>query len=92
MTSRRRHALGRTLTGLCAASLLLTSLSGCGSRPKVEVSADTSCEVFRHIGANDAQIGVFRDNWTVMESYADQIIAHNMEYDKRCTSPGGAAP
>jgi len=63
------------------AAILL--LSAC-SPPLPIVSADTSCERFRHISATDAQIKVFADNWDVMESYADQIVAFNIEYDKHC--------
>lgn len=67
---------------------MLTSASGCADRPPPPiVSADTSCERFRHISANDAQIKVFTDNWEVMESYADQVIEHNIEYDKKCLGP-----
>ena len=58
-------------------------LSACADKPPI-VSADTSCERFRHISATDAQIKVFADNWDVMESYADQIVSHNVEYDAQC--------
>jgi hypothetical protein len=59
-------------------------LSACAEQPPPIVSADSSCERFAHISADDAQRKVFADNWAVMESYADQIIAHNIEYDRRC--------
>lgn len=81
------------LRSMCVASLLLTSLTSCGDR--VEISADISCELFRHIGANDAQIQVYKDNWTVMESYADQVIANNIAYDEHCIKSeekGAASP
>lgn len=75
-------------TTLLSACLMLTSVSGCADRPPPPiVSADTSCERFRHISANDAQIKVFTDNWEVMEGYADQVIEHNIEYDKKCLGP-----
>lgn len=59
------------------------SVAACSSPPPI-VSADTSCERFRHISATDAQIRIFADNWAEMESYADQVVAHNVEYDKHC--------
>jgi sugar (pentulose or hexulose) kinase len=58
-------------------------LSACADKPPI-VSADTSCERFRHISANDAQIKVFSDNWEGMESYADAVVAHNITYDEHC--------
>jgi hypothetical protein len=67
-----------------SAWLLLASLSACAEPLPPIVSADTACERFAHISATDAQRKVFADNWDVMEAYADQIIAHNIEYDKRC--------
>lgn len=73
-----------------AAALTILLLSACA--PQLPpVSADTSCERFRHISATDAQIKVFADNWEVMESYADSVVAHNIEYDKHCLS-GPPAP
>lgn len=67
-----------------AAAIALVALSACGNNPPPIVSADTSCERFAHISANDAQIQVFKDNWSVMESYADQVIVHNEMYDRHC--------
>lgn len=66
-----------------AAAIAILLLAGCADKPPI-ISADTSCERFRHISATDAQIKVFADNWEVMESYADQVVAFNIEYDKRC--------
>lgn len=68
---------------LCAAWLLLTSLTACGE-PEPLRTTDTSCDRFAHISATEMQIKVFADNWDVMESYADQIVAHNIEFDKTC--------
>lgn len=65
------------------AGVLILLLSACAEKPLV-ISADTSCERFRHISANDEQIKVFSDNWAAMESYADQVLAHNAEYDAHC--------
>lgn len=48
------------------------------------MSADTYCERARHISATDAQLDVFKANWAVMESYADQVVAHNITYDSAC--------
>ncbi len=69
-----------------AAALIFLLLTACGDKPPI-VSADTSCERFAHISATDAQIKVFADNWEVMEPYADQIVQHNIEYDKSCLGP-----
>jgi hypothetical protein len=62
-------------------------LTGCGKEPPV-VSGDTYCEKARHISATDAQIEVFKANWPVMESYADQVVAHNITYDGDCLGAG----
>jgi formylmethanofuran dehydrogenase subunit A len=66
-----------------AAALLYTLLAACAPPPLI-ISADTSCERFRHISATPAQIKVFSDNWEVMESYADAVVAHNITYDEHC--------
>lgn len=54
-----------------------------GSPPPI-VSADTSCDRFKHISATDVQITAIKGNWPLWESYARQIAAHNTEYDRRC--------
>ena len=77
----RARTRGRGYLYATAAALLL--LTACADKPPI-VSADTSCERFRHISATDAQIKVFADNWEVMESYADQAVAHNIAYDGHC--------
>jgi hypothetical protein len=69
------------------AAVAILLLSACGSNPPV-ISGDTSCERFRHISATPAQIKVFADNWEVMETYADQIVSHNVEYDAHCLRGG----
>lgn len=75
---------GRLLIATLASSLLLTNLTGCGDKTPPIVSGDTYCEKARHISATEAQIEVFRANWDVMESYADQVVAHNLTYDGDC--------
>src|SRR5687768_3466764 len=75
----------RLVAGPAVAILLL---SACSSNPPI-ISGDTSCERFRHISATPAQIKVFADNWEVMETYADQLVSHNLEYDRHCL---GVAP
>ena len=97
---RYRHECGSRLLSLCAfrgatparfrcvsfhaaVALGILLVSACAEKPLI-VSADTSCEKFRHISATDEQIKVFADNWAVMESYADQILTHNAVYDAAC--------
>lgn len=73
---------------MSASCLILLSLSGCGSQgPTFKVTADTSCEKYRHISASDEQIEVFTKNWGVMKSYAQQVAAHNAVFDKDCLAP-----
>ena len=36
------------------------------------------------IAATDAQADYLEANWPLMEGYADQVIAHNIEYAKQC--------
>lgn len=88
--SLTRTGFGRAVSDSvrAAAAVAILLLSACSSNPPI-ISGDTSCERFRHISANDAQIKVFADNWEVMESYADAIVAHNLEYDRHCL---GVAP
>lgn len=76
------------LLGFALHAALILSLTACADKPPI-VSADTSCESYRYVSANDAQVKVFADNWEVMESYADQVISNNIEYTKKCL---GVAP
>lgn len=70
---------------MSASYLILLSLIGCGDRqPVFKVTADTACEKYRHISASDEQIEVFTKNWGVMKSYAQQVAAHNVVFDKDC--------
>ena len=65
-------------------SLGLTMLSsGCGKAPVI-ISADTSCERFRHISANDEQRAAIKADWGLWETFARQIADHNDEYDAAC--------
>lgn len=69
---------------LCAASLLLISATSCSKPEPPVVSGDLSCERFRHISATPAQINVLVGDEDLWGSYTDQIVAHNIEYDKAC--------
>jgi hypothetical protein len=74
---------------MCFAYPAILLLGGCLFNTELPPpSADTSCERFRHISATPAQIKVYQDNWEVMESYADQILSHNIEYDGHCLKEG----
>ncbi len=73
---------------MSASCLILLSLSGCASQgPVFKVTADTACEKYRHISASDEQIEVFTKNWGVMKTYAQQVAAHNVTFDKDCLAP-----
>jgi outer membrane biogenesis lipoprotein LolB len=71
-----------------AAAVAILLLTACADKPPI-VSADTSCERFRHISFNDEQIKAVAADWTLWESVADQVVQHNLEYDKHCL---GVAP
>lgn len=73
------------LTTLFVGWLLLTSATSCADPPVP--SADTSCERFRHISATDKQIDVLMGDEDFWGSYTDQIVSHNIEYDKACLGP-----
>ena len=65
-------------------SLGLTMLSSaCGKAPVI-ISADTSCERFRHISADDDQRAAIKADWGLWETFARQIAAHNEVYDAAC--------
>ena len=67
-------------------SLALTmSSSGCDRRPIV-ISADTSCERFRHISANDEQRAAIKADWGLWETFARAVATHNDVYDAACTA------
>ena len=51
------------------------------------VSGDLSCDRFRHISATQAQIDLIKANYDLMESWVDQIAAHNASYDDACATP-----
>lgn len=66
--------------------------TGCGERQQpVIVAVDTSCEKYRHISATPEQISIIERFWSVMESWARQVAAHNKEYDGDCLKPAPAA-
>lgn len=48
------------------------------------ISADTSCERFRHISANDEQRAAIKADWGLWESFARQVASHNDAYDEQC--------
>lgn len=48
------------------------------------ISADTSCERFRHISANDEQRAAIKADWGLWETLARQIADHNDAYDAHC--------
>lgn len=50
------------------------------------ISADTSCERFRHISANDEQRAAIKADWGLWETFARQVATHNDVYDAACTS------
>lgn len=80
---QRRKAV-RTLSGAIVGLVLTTSLTACDRRPLV-ISADTSCERFRHISANDEQRAAIKADWGLWETLARQIADNNDAYDAACT-------
>ena len=64
---------------------LTTSLSACGKAPVI-ISADTSCERFRHISASDEQRAAIKADWGLWETFARQVATHNDVYDAACTA------
>lgn len=70
----------KTVSGLW---LLTTLLTSCASPPPI-VSADTSCDRYKHISADDAQRAAIKANWPLWDSLARQIAAHNDSYDGKC--------
>ena len=68
-------------------SLALTmSLTNCGKAPVV-VSADTSCERFRRIYADDDQRAAIKADWGLWETFARAVADHNDAYDAACSEP-----
>ena len=53
------------------------------------ISADTSCERFRHISADDAQRAAIKADWGLWETFARQIADHNDTYDGSCLKEPG---
>lgn len=87
MRRSRLLRAGRRPTRLLALPLLMLCLTACDKAAPPVVSGDLSCERFRHISATEEQIGLIRQYWSVMESWARQVFAHNQEYDKDCLKP-----
>ena len=73
------------MSAACASLVLTTLLSGCAKAPVI-ISADTSCERFRHISADDEQRAAIKADWGLWETYARQIATHNEAYDAACTA------
>ena len=48
------------------------------------ISADTSCERFRHISASDEQRAAIKADWGLWESFARSVADHNDAYDAHC--------
>jgi hypothetical protein len=65
-----------------AATVAILLLAGCASNEPIAV--DTACDRFAHISFTDQQIAAVKADWTIWETAADQIVQHNMEFDKRC--------
>jgi hypothetical protein len=79
----QRQGVGRPSSAAIVSLALTLSLTSCGKAPVI-VSADTSCERFRHISANDEQRAAIKADWGLWETLARAIADHNDEYDSRC--------
>jgi len=69
---------------LCAGWLLLTNLTACADDKPPPLTIDTSCDRFAHISFTEAQIKAVESNYDLWESAVDQVVSHNIEFDKRC--------
>ena len=79
----QRQRVGRLSSAAIVSLVLTISLSACGKAPVI-ISADTSCERFRHISANDEQRAAIKADWGLWETFARQIASHNDAYDEQC--------
>ena len=78
---------GRALSATFAALTISVFLTSCAAAPKIEVTADTSCETFRYLPVSDAQHDVFAENMEVMRPLAQDIVQHNRAYTGKCLQP-----
>lgn len=67
-------------------SLVLTMSSTSCARHEIVISADTSCERFRHISATEEQRDAIKSDWGLWETFARQVADHNDTYDAACTA------
>ena len=81
----QRQRVGRRLSVVFVSLGLTMSSSGCARAPVI-ISADTSCERFRHISANDEQRAAIKADWGLWETFARQVATHNEVYDAQCTA------
>jgi len=65
--------------------LLFITIAACSPRPIV-ISADTSCERFRRIYADDDQRAAIKADWGLWETFARQVADNNDAYDAACTA------
>lgn len=77
-----RRAVRVLNASIVSLGLTLSSTS-CDRRPVI-ISADTSCERFRHISADDSQRAAVKADWGLWETLARQIADHNDIYDAAC--------
>lgn len=80
----QRQRVGR-LSRSVIVSLALTTLSTSCADKRVIVSADTSCERFRRIYADDDQRAAIKADWGLWETFARAVADHNDAYDAACT-------
>lgn len=82
----QRQGTGRLLSAAIV-SLGLTMLSTSCAKAPVIISADTSCERFRHISADDDQRAAIKADWGLWETFARAVADHNDAYDTACAGP-----
>ena len=63
----------------------MMSSTSCAEK-RIVISADTSCERFRHISANDEQRAAIKADWGLWETFARAVADHNDVYDAACTA------
>jgi hypothetical protein len=58
----------------------------------MNVTADVSCELFRHIYATDEQRAALKSNKALWLTLVTQVVDNNDAYDLHCLGPDAPKP